>query len=172
MANFKETRKVDQFDAEFSVPCVTRQGVPLGFRGVACYAAVGRMDEQVRKTLAWYLDAIIRGRTVEELVWEVKQLTDSLTAAAGPELERFGLRIVSVRFLELEDPTKYLKALAEPHLETIRRAAREATAAANERAEAEAERIRSRGDARRAAEAQRRGAQGDDRPGPPPHRPQ
>ena len=163
MALFKETRRAEQHEAELSIPCVTRQGIPLRLKGTASYTATNRMDEQVHKTLAWYLEAIVRGLTVEELVTDRRTLlTDSLITAAGPDLARAGVRIVSVEFHEIEDPTQYLRILAAPHIETIRRYAREATALANQRAaEAEAERIRRHDDAIRAAEAQRRGAQGD-----------
>jgi len=160
---------------ELSIPCVTRQGIPLRVKGAASYTATSRMDEQVRKTLAWYLEAIIRGLTAEELVTDSRQLTDSLTAAVGPDLARAGLHIVSVEFHEIEDPTRYFRILAAPHIETIRRAAREAMALANQRAAAaeseRIERIRRGEDAIRAAEAQRRGAQGD-RPGPNPPEPE
>ena len=169
MVLFKGTRRVaDRFEADLSILCATGQGVPLRFTGVAGYTAVSRRNEQVQTRLAWYLEAIVRGLTVEELVTDVKQLTDSLIAAAGPELARDGLHIVSVRLHKVEDPTGYLRVLAAPQMESIRRAARDATALAHQQAaESEAERTKRHADAIRAAEAQRRGAPGD-RPGPQP----
>jgi uncharacterized membrane protein YqiK len=146
---------LDLNEADLSVDCVTKQGIPVHVQGVAIFkvgddlvsianAARRFLDQQnnmnarVHNILAGHLRSIVGNLTVEEMIRDRERLTEQTRATSGHEMEKLGLTIDSLQIQEIGDPTGYIKALAAPHTAAVHRDARIAQAAA-ERAATEAE---------------------------------
>lgn len=146
---------LDLNEADLSVDCVTKQGIPVHVQGVVIFkvgddlvsianAARRFLDQQnnmnarVHNILAGHLRSIVGNLTVEEMIRDRERLTEQTRATSGHEMEKLGLTIDSLQIQEIEDPTGYIKALAAPHTAAVQRDARIAQAAA-ERAATEAE---------------------------------
>jgi flotillin len=148
---------LDINEADLAVQCVTKQGIPVGVRGVVIFkvgddsASISnaarrfldqqdRMVDKIVSVFEGHLRSIIGSLTVEELVRERERLTQETWSAAGVELEKLGLVIDSLQIKDLEDPTGYITNLSRPHAAEVLKQARVAEAAANREAtEAEAE---------------------------------
>lgn len=139
---------LDLNEAELSVDCVTKQGIPLKVRGVVIFkvgddfvsianAARRFLDQQkymgdrVHNLFAGHLRSIVGGLTVEEMIRDREKLTAQTRAASGTEMEKLGLIVDSLQIHEIEDPTGYIKNLAAPHAAAVHRDARIAQAEAD-----------------------------------------
>jgi uncharacterized membrane protein YqiK len=139
---------LDLNETELSVECVTKQGIPVGVRGVVIFkvgddyvsiANAGRrfLDQQkamplrVHNVFAGHLRSIVGGLTVEEMIRDREKLTEQTRAASGAEMEKLGLIIDSLQIQEVLDPTAYIKHLARPHAAAVERDARIAQAEAD-----------------------------------------
>lgn len=139
---------LDLNETELSVECVTKQGIPVGVRGVVIFkvgddfvsiANAGRrfLDQQkmmpmrVHNVFAGHLRSIVGGLTVEEMIRDRDKLTEQTRAASGAEMEKLGLIIDSLQIQEIDDPTAYIKHLARPHAAAVERDARIAQAEAD-----------------------------------------
>lgn len=148
---------LDINEAEIGVECVTKQGIPVGVRGVVIFKVgddtasisnAGRrfldqqdkMVDKIVNVFEGHLRSIIGSLTMEELVRERERLTQETRAAAGVEIEKLGLVIDTLQIKDLEDPTGYITNLSRPHAAAVLKEARMAEAAANQEAtQAEAE---------------------------------
>ncbi len=139
---------LDLNQAELSVECVTKQGIPLKVRGVVIFkvgddlvsianAARRFLDQQkfmgdrVHNLFAGHLRSIVGGLTVEEMIRDREKLTAQTRAASGTEMEKLGLIVDSLQIHEIEDPTGYIQNLAAPHAAAVQRDARIAQAEAD-----------------------------------------
>jgi flotillin len=139
---------LDLNEAELSVDCVTKQGIPLKVRGVVIFkvgddfvsianAARRFLDQQrymgdrVHNVFAGHLRSIVGGLTVEEMIRDREKLTAQTRSASGTEMEKLGLIVDSLQIHEIEDPTGYIKNLAAPHAAAVQRDARIAQAEAD-----------------------------------------
>ena len=146
---------LDLNEADLSVDCVTKQGIPVHVQGVVIFKVgddfvsianaarrfldqQGNMNARVHNILAGHLRSIVGNLTIEEMIRDRDRLTEQTRATSGHEMEKLGLTIDSLQIQEIEDPTGYIKALAAPHTAAVQRDARIAQAAA-ERAATEAE---------------------------------
>jgi flotillin len=170
---------LDLNEAELAVECVTKQGVPVGLRGVVIFkvgddfvsianAARRFLDQQklmatrVHNVFAGHLRSIVGGLTVEELIRERDKLTEQTRAASGSEMEKLGLIIDSLQIQEIDDPTGYIKNLALPHTAAVERDARIAQAAADRQAtEAEQDAAAAKAGAIREAQIRQAGYQAE-----------
>jgi flotillin len=139
---------LDLNETELAVECVTKQGIPVGVRGVVIFkvgddmvsiANAGRrfldqqkaMPQRVHNVFAGHLRSIVGGLTVEEMIRDREKLTEQTRAASGAEMEKLGLIIDSLQIQEVLDPTAYIKHLARPHAAAVERDARIAQAEAD-----------------------------------------
>jgi flotillin len=170
---------LDLNEADLSVDCVTKQGIPVHVQGVVIFkvgddrvsianAARRFLDQQnnmnarVHNILAGHLRSIVGNLTVEEMIRDRERLTEQTRATSGHEMEKLGLTIDSLQIQEIEDPTGYIKALAAPHTAAVQRDARIAQAAAERSAtEAEAEANARKAEAIRNANIQQAGYQAE-----------
>jgi uncharacterized membrane protein YqiK len=150
MPGIQVVRKLslDLNETDLAVECVTKQGIPVGVRGVVIFkvgddfvsiANAGRrfLDQQkmmplrVHNVFAGHLRSIVGGLTVEEMIRDRDKLTEQTRAASGFEMEKLGLIIDSLQIQEIDDPTAYIKHLARPHAAAVERDARIAQAEAD-----------------------------------------
>jgi uncharacterized membrane protein YqiK len=139
---------LDLNETDLAVECVTKQGIPVGVRGVVIFkvgddfvsiANAGRrfLDQQkmvplrVHNVFAGHLRSIVGGLTVEEMIRDRDKLTEQTRAASGAEMEKLGLIIDSLQIQEIDDPTAYIQHLARPHAAAVERDARIAQAEAD-----------------------------------------
>ena len=159
MPGIQVVRKLslDLNDTDLAVECVTKQGIPVAVRGVVIFkvgddlvsianAARRFLDQQkmipmrVHNVFTGHLRSIVGGLTVEEMIRDRDKLTEQTRAASGAEMEKLGLIIDSLQIQEIDDPTAYIKNLAQPHAAAVQRDARIAQAVADRHAtEAEQE---------------------------------
>jgi uncharacterized membrane protein YqiK len=142
---------LDINEADLAVQCVTKQGIPVGVRGVVIFkvgddrasisnAARRFLDQQnkmvdkIVSVFEGHLRSIIGSLTMEELVRERERLTQETWSAAGVELEKLGLVIDSLQIKDLEDPTGYIRNLSRPFAAEVLMQARIAEASANQQA--------------------------------------
>jgi uncharacterized membrane protein YqiK len=128
-----------------SVDLVTTQGVPVILHGVVVYkiddsmqqiANAARrfldnereMDRNVHEVFTGHVRAIVGTVVLETLIRERAKIAQQTVEAARAEMERLGLRIDSLQFQEVEDPTGYIENVAKPHQAKIRAEARIAEA--------------------------------------------
>ena len=160
---------LDLKEAELQVECVTRQGIPVGVRGVVIFK-VGddhtsiangarrfldqedQMETRVHNVFAGHLRSIVGGLTVEEMIRDRERLTSETRDSSASELEKLGLIIDSLQIHEIDDPTGYIQNLARPHAAVVASQARIAQADADREAtqreqEAEALKAQARRDA-------------------------
>lgn len=170
---------LDLKEAELQVDCVTRQGIPLGVRGVVIFK-VGddatsiangarrfldqekQMEARVHNVFAGHLRSIVGNLTVEEMIRDRDRLTAETRDSSAGELEKLGLIIDSLQILEIDDPTGYIQNLARPHAAAVASQARIAQAAADREAterEQEAEALKAQ--ARRDAQIKQAALQAD-----------
>jgi uncharacterized membrane protein YqiK len=131
--------------SQLSVDLVTTQGVPVTLKSVVVYkiddsmkqvANAARrfldnereMDRNVHEVFTGHIRAIVGTVVVETLIRERAKLAAQTVDAARGEMERLGLRIDSLQFQEVEDPTGYIENVAKPHQAKIRAEARIAEA--------------------------------------------
>ena len=170
---------LDLNEAELAVDCVTKQGIPIGVRGVVIFkvgddyisianAARRFLDQQqlmgarVHNVFAGHLRSIVGGLTVEEMIREREKLTEQTRAASGSEMEKLGLIIDSLQIQEIDDPTGYIKNLAAPHAVAVQRDARIAAAEADRMAtQAEQEAAARKAEAVRNSQIQQAGYQAE-----------
>lgn len=170
---------LDLNEAELSVDCVTKQGIPLKVRGVVIFkvgddfvsianAARRFLDQQkfmgarVHNVFSGHLRSIVGGLTVEEMIRDRDKLTAQTRAASGSEMEKLGLIIDSLQIHEIEDPTGYIRNLAAPHAAAVHRDARIAQAEADRLAtEAEQKAAARMSEATRDSEIQQAGYQAE-----------
>ena len=170
---------LDLNEAELSVDCVTKQGIPLKVRGVVIFkvgddfvsianAARRFLDQQkfmgarVHNVFSGHLRSIVGGLTVEEMIRDREKLTAQTRAASGSEMEKLGLIIDSLQIHEIEDPTGYIRNLAAPHAAAVHRDARIAQAEADRLAtEAEQKAAARMSEATRDSEIQQAGYQAE-----------
>jgi uncharacterized membrane protein YqiK len=131
--------------SELNVDLVTTQGVPVTLKGVVVYkiddalpqiANAARrfldnereMDRNVHEVFTGHVRAIVGTVVIETLIRERAKIALEVREAASPEMERLGLRIDSLQFQEVEDPTGYIENVAKPHQAKIRAEARIAEA--------------------------------------------
>jgi flotillin len=139
---------LDLNETDLAVECVTKQGIPVGVRGVVIFkvgddfvsianAARRFLDQQkmmpmrVHNVFAGHLRSIVGGLTVEEMIRDRDKLTEQTRAASGAEMEKLGLIIDSLQIQEIDDPTSYIQNLAQPHAAAVQRDARIAQAEAD-----------------------------------------
>jgi flotillin len=139
---------LDLNETDLAVECVTKQGIPVGVRGVVIFkvgddfvsianAARRFLDQQknmplrVHNVFAGHLRSIVGGLTVEEMIRDRDKLTEQTRAASGAEMEKLGLIIDSLQIQEIDDPTGYIRNLAMPHAAAVQRDARIAQAEAD-----------------------------------------
>ena len=160
---------LDLKEAELQVDCVTRQGIPVGVRGVVIFKVgddhtsiangarrfldqESQMEVRVHNVFAGHLRSIVGGLTVEEMIRDRARLTSETRDSSASELEKLGLIIDSLQIHEIEDPTGYIQNLARPHAAAVASQARIAQADADREAtqreqEAEALKAQARRDA-------------------------
>jgi uncharacterized membrane protein YqiK len=131
--------------SELSTDLVTTQGVPVTLKGVVVYkiddalpqiANAARrfldnereMDRNVHEVFTGHVRALVGTVVVETLIRERAKLAMEVREAAKGEMERLGLRIDSLQFQEVEDPTGYIENVAKPYQAKIRAEARIAEA--------------------------------------------
>jgi uncharacterized membrane protein YqiK len=170
---------LDLNETDLAVECVTKQGIPVGVRGVVIFkvgddfvsiANAGRrfLDQQkmmplrVHNVFAGHLRSIVGGLTVEEMIRDRDKLTEQTRAASGAEMEKLGLIIDSLQIQEIDDPTAYIKHLARPHAAAVERDARIAQAEADRTAtEAEQQAVAAKAGAFRQAQILQAGYQAE-----------
>src|SRR4051812_17380316 len=96
---------LDLNEAELSVDCVTKQGIPLAVRGVVIFKVgddfvsianaarrfldqQGQMGTRVHNVFAGHLRSIVGCLTVEEMIRDRDKLTEQTRAASGAEMEK------------------------------------------------------------------------------------
>ena len=137
-------------EAQLKSNCVTTQGIQVGIIGVCMYkigdddASIANaarrfldtdnndIDAQIQNILDGHLRSIIGNLTVEDLIRDRDKLTGQTRDAAGSEMQKLGLVIDSLQIQSLDDPSKYIEAMAAPHVAEIGRQARVARAAADQ----------------------------------------
>jgi flotillin len=170
---------LDLNETDLAVECVTKQGIPVGVRGVVIFkvgddfvsianAARRFLDQQkmvamrVHNVFAGHLRSIVGGLTVEEMIRDRDKLTEQTRAASGAEMEKLGLIIDSLQIQEIDDPTGYIRNLARPHAAAVERDARIAQAEADRVAtEAEQEAAAAKSAAFREAQIRQAGYQAE-----------
>lgn len=142
---------LDLREAELAIECVTKQGIPLGVRGVVIfkigddYASIAnaarrfldqqqQMDARVHNVFAGHLRAIVGQLTVEEMIRDREKLTQLTRASSGMEMEKLGLNVDSLQVQEIDDPTGYITNLGRPHAAAVASQARIAQASADREA--------------------------------------
>jgi uncharacterized membrane protein YqiK len=139
-------------EAQLSVKCVTKQGIPVVISGVCIYKIADdpvsitnaarrfldqpeeAMDTNIQNVFDGHLRSIIGALTVEQLISDRVALTDGTRDAAKMEVEKLGLVIDSLQIKDIGDPTNYIANLAKPHIAAVEQAARVAQAAADQAA--------------------------------------
>ncbi len=136
---------LDLRENELQIECVTTQGIPLRLKGVVIFkvgddfASIAnaarrfldqqdQMDQRVRNVFSGHLRAIVGGLNVEDMIRDREKLTAGVRSAAGTDMEKLGLVIDSLQIQEIDDPTGYIKNLAQPHTVKVEKAARIARA--------------------------------------------
>jgi flotillin len=151
-------------EAEVQETCVTRQGIALNVRSVIAFK-VGNDDESIvnagqrflsdqdqmsvltGRIFAGHLRSIIGSMTVEEIVTERQKLATEVLDGSKAEMAKIGLIVDSLQIQSIDDMgTKYIDAMAAPHVSAIQRQAKIAQAQANQAA-AEAEQASQRSQA-------------------------
>ncbi|MEO6713537.1 MAG: SPFH domain-containing protein [Mycobacteriales bacterium] len=170
---------LDLREAELAIECVTKQGIPLGVRGVVIfkigddYASIAnaarrfldqqqQMDARVHNVFAGHLRAIVGQLTVEEMIRDREKLTQLTRASSGMEMEKLGLNVDSLQVQEIDDPTGYITNLGRPHAAAVASQARIAQASADREAterEQEAEALKA--EARRHSQIKQSGYQAE-----------
>lgn len=170
---------LDLREAELAIECVTKQGIPLGVRGVVIfkigddYASIAnaarrfldqqqQMDARVHNVFAGHLRAIVGQLTVEEMIRDREKLTQLTRASSGTEMEKLGLNVDSLQVQEIDDPTGYITNLGKPHAAAVASQARIAQASADREAterEQEAEALKA--EARRHSQIKQSGYQAE-----------
>lgn len=136
---------LDLNEADLAIDCVTTQGIPVQVKGVVIFK-VGDQDQMIsnaaRRFLAkqdsmgmrvfnvfeGHLRSIIGEMTIEEMIRDREKLTSQVRTASGAEMEKLGLIVDSLQIKEIDDPTGYIRNLAQPHIASVQRDARIATA--------------------------------------------
>jgi len=137
-------------EAELSVECVTKQGIPVKLKAVVIYkvgddyASIAnaarrfldqqaKMDQRIQNVFAGHIRAIIGSLTIEELIREREKLTEA-TRVVRDRDGKLGLVIDSLTIQEIDDPTGYIANLARPHAVVVLKEARIAQAHADREA--------------------------------------
>jgi len=161
---------LDLHEAEFTLRCVTHQGIPIGVRAVVIFkiaddypsianAARRFLDQQqqieakVHTVFAGHLRSIVGSITLEDMIRDRDKLTEQTRHSSANEMQKLGLTIDSLQIQEIEDETGYIENLAWPEAARVQSEARIARAATDREAtqrEQEAESMKA--DARSAAE--------------------
>lgn len=139
-------------EANLTTDCVTKQGIPVGIRGVAIFKIaddpvsianaarrfLDQNDEAITRNIQnlfdGHLRSIIGGLTVEQLISERDSLTSEALKTAGTDMRKLGLIIDSLQIKDIADPTKYIANLAAPHVAEVTKNARIAQATADQEA--------------------------------------
>ncbi len=143
-------------ESEVAETCVTRQGISLNVRAVIAFK-VGNDEESIvnagqrflsdqdqmsvltGRIFAGHLRSIVGSMTVEEIVTERQKLATEVLDGSKAEMAKIGLIVDSLQIQSIDDMgTRYIDAMAAPHVSAIQRQAKIAQAQANQAA-AEAE---------------------------------
>lgn len=142
---------LDLNEADLAIDCVTTQGIPVQVKGVVIFK-VGDQEQLIsnaaRRFLAkqdsmglrvfnvfeGHLRSIIGCMTIEEMIRDREKLTSQVRTASGAEMEKLGLIVDSLQIKEIDDPTGYIRNLAQPHIASVQRDARIATAQSDQEA--------------------------------------
>src|SRR3954454_7441545 len=169
-------------EAEFSLRCVTHQGIPIGVRAVVIYKIAddfqsianaarrfldqrGQIDAKVHTVFAGHLRSIVESITLEDMIRDREKLTEQTRHSSADEMQKLGLTIDSLQIQEIEDETGYIENLARPESARVHKEARIAQALSDREAtEREQEADALKADARstseiRQAEAMAKAAQ-------------
>src|SRR6266700_2169291 len=137
-------------EAEVAEQCVTHQGIALNVRAVIAFK-VGNDPESIvnagqrflsdqdqmslltGRIFAGHLRSIIGSMTVEEIVTERQKLATEVLDGSKGEMAKIGLIVDSLQIQSIDDMgTKYIDAMAAPHVAAIQRQAKIAQAQANQ----------------------------------------
>ena len=139
-------------EAEVAEPCVTQQGITLAVRAVIAFkvgddnesiANAGRrflddqksMPELVGRIFAGHLRSIVGSMTVEDIIRERQKLASEVLDASKPEMARLGLVVDAFQIESMDDgQAGYIKALSQPHIAAVNRAAQIAQSQADQAA--------------------------------------
>ena len=139
-------------EAEVAEPCVTQQGITLQVRAVIAFkvgddnesiANAGRrflddqksMPELVGRIFAGHLRSIVGSMTVEDIIRERQKLASEVLDASKPEMARLGLVVDAFQIESMDDgQAGYIKALSQPHIAAVNRAAQIAQSQADQAA--------------------------------------
>jgi uncharacterized membrane protein YqiK len=136
---------LDLHEAEFTLRCVTHQGIPIGVRAVVIYKIAddyqsianaarrfldqqGQIDAKVHTVFAGHLRSIVGSLTVEQMIREREALTSKTRESSANEMQKLGLTIDSLQIQEIEDETGYIENLARPESARVHKEARIAQA--------------------------------------------
>jgi flotillin len=139
-------------EAEVAEPCVTQQGITLAVRAVIAFkvgddnesiANAGRrflddqksMPELVGRIFAGHLRSIVGSMTVEDIIRERQKLASEVLDASKPEMARLGLVVDAFQIESMDDgQAGYIRALSQPHIAAVNRAAQIAQSQADQAA--------------------------------------
>lgn len=142
---------LDLNEADLAIDCVTTQGIPVQVKGVVIFkvgdqeqlisnaarrflAKQDSMGQRVFNVFEGHLRSIIGVMTIEEMIRDREKLTAQVRASSGAEMEKLGLIVDSLQIKEIDDPTGYIRNLAQPHIASVQRDARIATAQSDQQA--------------------------------------
>jgi uncharacterized membrane protein YqiK len=164
---------LDLHEAEFTLRCVTHQGIPIGVRAVVIYKIADdyqsianaarrfldqqqQIDQKVHTVFAGHLRSIVGSITLEDMIRDREKLTEQTRHSSADEMQKLGLTIDSLQIQEIEDETGYIENLARPESARVHKEARIAQALSDREAtEREQEADALKADARSASEIRR-----------------
>jgi uncharacterized membrane protein YqiK len=136
---------LDLHEAEFTLRCVTHQGIPIGVRAVVIYKIADdyqsianaarrfldqqqQIDQKVHTVFAGHLRSIVGSITLEDMIRDREKLTEQTRHSSADEMQKLGLTIDSLQIQEIEDETGYIENLARPESARVHKEARIAQA--------------------------------------------
>lgn len=136
--------------ADLQVHCVSKQGIPISVKGVAAYkigdddvskanAARRFLDEKasdmqgtILELFAGHLRSIVGGTTIEDMLYNREELTNSIRTSVADDMGKLGLVVDSLQLKEIDDDSGYIDNLGKPQAADVASKARIAQANADQ----------------------------------------